>query len=412
MDLTYAISFVLLSTTAWACAAAPKETGVDPSASVPIDHAVENFNYVLGTQTFGIRYTFTEEDGLVETAKAIHGMGSNVLKIGLGDRYHGEWYGLPKDDSIRTVGDLVRTQPSYRRVLNMPFKYYFFWVYPMSTEGSWADGLSESEEKQEYREMFDLARHLLKTYSGTGKTFYLGHWEGDWHLHPDYDGSKDPSDTMLKGMADWLNVRQRAIDDAKAKTKHHDVQVYHYTEVCLVDKAMNGGKTLTNDVLPRTNVDYVSWSCYDRLNWGGKDLDVGDIEDRMVPALEYIESKLSDKPGIPGKRVFIGEYGFPLRIMETPEQQDRYSREVARVCLTWGCPFVLYWEMYCNENKDGQHKGFWLIDEHGVKQPIYDTHKRYYQRAKGYVRSFLTEHGRVPTPEEYRKVAPSFLSPE
>ena len=110
-----------------------------------------------------------------------------------------------------------------------------------------------------------------------------------------------------------------------------------------------------------------------------------------------------------GKGGCIGEYGFPLRSMETTEKQDRYSREVARVCMEWGSQFVLYWEMYCNENKDGQHKGFWLIDEHGVKQPIYDTHKIYYQRAKDYVRGFQAERGRVPTAEEFREVASSFL---
>lgn len=408
MNITYAIPFVLLSAAASCCWAEQ----APPAESLADDPTVDHYNYVLGTQTFGIRYGFTEDDGLVETAEAIHAMGSNILKIGLGHKYHGEWYGLPKDDRIHTVGDLVRLQPSYRKVLDMPFSYYFFWVYCMSTEGGWEDGLSSAEAEQEYREVYDLTRHLLKTYTGTGKTFYLGHWEGDWHLHPDYDGSKDPSDTMIKGMTDWLNVRQRAVDNAKAQTPHHGVQVYHYTEVCLLDKAMNGGKTLTNDVLPDTNVDYVSWSSYDRLNWGGDGLVLEEISDRIVPALDYLESRLPAKPGIEGKRVMIGEYGFPLRIMKTPELQERYSREVARVCLDWGCPFVLYWEMYCNENKDGEHKGFWLIDDKGVKQPIYDTHRRYYERSREYVRKFTSEHGRNPTAEEFRATAQTFLAPD
>ncbi len=403
------IATALLCAAVWACAAESPAQHIEPQEDIALKQNVDAYNYVLGTQTFGVRYTFTEEDGLIETAKAIHDMGSNILKIGLGDKYHGEWYGLPGDESLRTVADLADRQPSYRRVLDMPFTYYLLWVYPMSVDGWWDDGLSEQESKQEYREVYDLTKHLLETYSGTGKTFYLGHWEGDWHLHPDYDGSKDPSDTMIQGMTDWLSIRQRAVDDAKAKTEHHGVQVYHYTEVCLVDKAMNGGKTLTNDVLPNTNIDYVSWSAYDRLNWGGRGLDVRDIEGRMVPALEYIESKLPAKPGIPGKRVFIGEYGFPLATMKTPRKQELYSREVARVSLEWGCPFVLYWAMYCNENKEGPHKGFWLIDEHGIKQPIYDTHKRYYERAKDYVRGFNAEHGRPPTAEEFRAVAPSFF---
>jgi len=370
---------------------------------------VESYNYVLGTQTFGVRYTFTEDDGLVETAKAIHAMGSNILKIGLDAKYTGELYNLPQDDTIKTVTDLAARQPSFREVLDMPFTYYMLWVYPMAVDGWWDDGLSEMEAEQTYHEVYDLARHLLKTYSGTGKTFYLGHWEGDWHLHPEYDGSKDPSDIMIQGMTDWLNTRQRAIDDAKAQTDHHQVQVFHYTEVCLVDKAMNGGKTLTNSVLPKSMVDFVSYSTYDRLNWGGEGLDVKDIEARLVPALDYIESRLPPKPGIEGKRVFIGEYGFPLQVMGSAGKQDTYCQEVARVSLEWGCPFVLYWAMYCNENKDGEHKGFWMIDKQGEKQPIYDTHQRYYSRAKAFVRQFIDEHGRAPTRLEFQSQAAALL---
>lgn len=371
---------------------------------------IESYNYVLGTQTFGIRYTFTEDDGLVETAKAIRTMGSNILKIGLDSKYDGELYSLPHDDSINTVVELARNQPSYRHVLDMPFTYYLLWVYPMSVDGGWDDGLSEQEAKQVYREIYDLTQYLLETYSGTGKVFYLGHWEGDWHLHPDYDGSKDPTDIMIRGMIDWLNTRQQAVDDAKAETPHHDVQVYHYTEVCLVDKAMRGVKTLTNNVLPHTTVDYVSWSTYDRLNWGGRGLAIEDIEQRLVPALDYIESKLAPKPGIPGRRVFIGEYGFPLSIMKSPEKQDAYAREVARVGLTWGCRFVLYWAVYCNESDNGRHKGFWMIDNQGRKQPVYNTHKRYYENAKQYVRYFYNTHGRVPTRDEFSPVAASLLN--
>ena len=32
-------------------------------------------------------------------------------------------------------------------------------------------------------------------------------------------------------MIDWLNIRQRAVDDAKARYKHSNVEVYVYTEV-------------------------------------------------------------------------------------------------------------------------------------------------------------------------------------
>ncbi len=50
---------------------------------------------------------------------------------------------------------------------------------------------------------------------------------------------------------------------------------------------------------------------------------------------------------------------------------DLLARHVMRAGLKWGCPFVLYWEMYNNEvTPDGRQRGFWLIDDHGIKQPV------------------------------------------
>ena len=197
-------------------------------------------------------------------------------------------------------------------------------------------------------------------------------------------------------MIDWLNVRQRAVDDAKRDTLHHAVEVYNYCEVNLVRLAMQGRRSVTNDVLPKANVDYVSYSSYD----SGTDL---------KSALDYIESKLPPKPGLNGKRVFLGEYGFPT-IHNTPAQQDERSRQVMRAGLEWGCPFVLYWELFNNEvHKDGKQRGFWLIDDQGAKQPVYLTHQRYYERARRYVADFRQRERRLPTAEEFAKVAVTFL---
>jgi hypothetical protein len=78
--------------------------------------------------------------------------------------------------------------------------------------------------------------------SGTGKTFLLGHWEGDWYLTR--DAQDEPTPTKIRGMIDWLNIRQKAVDDAKRDTRHSDVHLFHYTEANLVQKGMKGGKCL------------------------------------------------------------------------------------------------------------------------------------------------------------------------
>jgi hypothetical protein len=394
----------------------------------------EAFNYIVGTQTIGATYQFTQESVLVETAQAILDLGSNLLKFTLGRGYQrmmlkpskaaypetmqyllnqgsdarntprikfpgASVEAFPENPAIQTLTDLARIEPSYRKVFAMPFAYYVIWTYAF-TPRWWLKGFSD--EDREYREIYAFAAHLLKTYSGTGKSFFLGHWEGDWHLRPDLNAKTDAGVTpeSIQGMIDWLNTRQRAVDDAKRRTPHHGVQVYHYTEVNHVSAvSMAGRPSVTNRVLSRTSVDYVSYSTYDSLD---------DIPNKIPRALDYIESKLPPKTGIAGKRVFIGEYGFAAHTYPEPER-DRRSRQVMRIGLEWGCPFVLCWQMYNNEFSNGVENGYWLIDDHGVKQPLWHTLAGFYRDARQYVADCKRRTGRLPADADFRRFALGLL---
>jgi len=79
-----------------------------------VDSKVENYNYVIGTQSIGPNYKFTTDDKLVETAKAIYDMGSNMIKISLSTGS----YGL--SGSYADLTSLVRDNSSFRMVLDMP----------------------------------------------------------------------------------------------------------------------------------------------------------------------------------------------------------------------------------------------------------------------------------------------------
>ena len=351
---------------------------------------LDTYHYVLGTQAIGGRYQFTSEPPLVEAARAILGMGSNTIKFSLAP---------DKTDTLKpkSLTETARDARSVRAVLDMPFSQYLLWAYPVSAE---ANRFQPASLPGEYAEMYGLTRYLLQTYVGTGKTFYLGNWEGDWHLthtNPNYT----PTDAEVQNMIAWANMRQKAVDDARRDTPHQNVQVYYYLEVNRVVDAMQGKVRLTNAVLPKTNVDYVSYSSYDTLG--------GNIEANLPRSLDYIQAHLPPKPGVPGKRVFIGEYGFAA-LGITSQEQDRRARLVMRAALKWGCPFALYWEMFNNEvTKDGKQRGFWLIDDHAVKQPAYFTHQRFYAQAHRFVAEFAKTHGRSPTPEEFGAEAAKWL---
>jgi hypothetical protein len=175
-----------------------------------------------------------------------------------------------------------------------------------------------------------------------------------------------------------------------------DVEVYYYLEVNLVWDALAGRLRAANAILPTTRVDYVSYSAYDSL--------LPNAEQKLPQALDYLQSQMKPKDGISGKRVFIGEYGFPAD-RYTPQEQDNLSRRVMRIGLEWGCPFVLYWEMYNNEVRDGRQRGFWLIDNEGRKQPVYFTLQKYYEKGRGWVSDFLGQRQRLPTSMEFGQAA-------
>ncbi|HVT38575.1 MAG TPA: hypothetical protein VHE78_06015 [Gemmatimonadaceae bacterium] len=366
----------------------PAPAAGQSKATVPT--GVDTYNYVLGTQTIDGAYQFTTENRLVETARAIQAMGSTTIKFSLG----ADEVTLPKN-----LIDAARNSPSVKAVFGMPFARYVLWAYPLSVaKTAW---FQQESLAAEYGEMYDLTRYLLQTYSTTSKTFMLGNWEGDWHL-THLDPNYGPSEEEVAAMIAWVNNRQRAVDDAKRDTPHHGVEVYLYLEVNRVVDAMQGKARMTNRVLPRTNVDFVSYSSYDALS--------GDIESNITKSLDYIESQLPAKPNVNGKRVFIGEYGFTTD-RNSPEEQDAKSRSVMRAALRWGCPHVLYWEFYNNEVRDGKQRGFWMVDDHNVKQPIFSTHERFYRLARQWVGEFEKRYDRLPLQAEFNRQAVSWLDP-
>lgn len=370
------------------------------------------FSTSAGTQTIGVRYQFTDKSALVETAEEIRNLGCDTLKIALTPQYPDN-YRMTRDPQIKTVLDLVQSKPSFRQVMDMPFRNIMLWVYPFSdTKAGFFKGvIPPAEADGIYREMYDFTAWLLNTYSGSGKTFFIGNWEGDWHmLREQYDYNLDPTPETIQGAIDWFNLRQRAIADAVRNTEHHGVQVYYYIELNHVRKSLDHDRpTIVNRVLPHIKTDFVSWSSYDITTQAAKQ--GGDAgRQRVHDALDYIEKHLPESD-IPGKRVFIGEYGFHLGQVDSPEQQKEFAARIMKWGLEWGCPFILYWELYCNEieKETGEHRGYWLIDQNGEKQPVWTLHRDFLKKANRFVRIFEKRNDRLPSQAEYNREAATWF---
>ena len=371
---------------------------------------LEDYNFVLGTQGIGGYYKFTDESALIEQAKHIRAMGSNILKISLGKKSQ-KVYGLPIK-KVKSTKELFLSNKDYKIVFDMDFKFIFTWVHSI-TQIQWKKGINKKEEQILYNEMYEFVSYLLKEYNNSGKTFMIGNWEGDWLLHPEYNRKITPPKKDVKNMTKWFQIRQKAIDDAKKKTKHKNVQIYHYIELNLALKGMKGEVCIAENILPKVDIDLVSYSSYEAI----KKRNFEEKTKTLTAIFNYLEKQLKPKKDIPFKRrVFIGEYGYHANI-NNPQSfinQHNETKEIMQIALALDLPFALHWQMYNNEydKKTGRSKEMSLVNEQGKKTSLYFLHQAYYKKMNAYLKSYKAQFNKYPNANLFRNKALEVLKSE
>lgn len=340
------------------------------------------FNTRVGTQTFAPAYQFESgtKNKLIETTDRIQELGSDIIKFEMSSRVNST-YGV----SVSGISNLTQqfNSTSYQNVFGRPFQTFVVWMFPFtvnSLNNHWKDGYSSGESTSEYTEVYNLVVAMRNSPALAGKSILLGHWEGDNCLTNGTGG--DPGSTAIDGMKAWYKNRQQAVEAAKAATPSSTVQIYHYAEVnTVLQTQWNTGlftvcKNVLND--PTVTIDLVSYSCWDTCTvvpWN---------DSYMQYSLDHINGLVHFTSAFPGaKKVFIGEQGLPRYHSDgsawfTEAQQRDQSRALVRKCATWGCPYVLYWQMYNNGVTGSVQHGFWMIDNTlpmGTKQLVWYDHQ-------------------------------------
>ncbi|HBL26244.1 MAG TPA: hypothetical protein DD490_05345, partial [Acidobacteria bacterium] len=327
---------------------------------------------VLGSTHADGKYNFTGENFLNEGADQLLELGTRVIKVWFDPNstptypFNSKWGPPPQN-----LEDLAR-HPYYRELFDKPFSTFILVLARRVPVNDFIDGMTPEEATVEREQTYGLARHLLTTYAGTGKTFVLQNWEGDHLLRRGLKEGEVPDRTRVRGMAAWLNARQVGVLNARRDVPAEGVTVAHAVEVNLLREAMAGNVTVTNDVVPLTRADLYSYSSWD----------VQFDPAELVRALDYLAAKAPDSSLYGRRNVYLGEFGAAKD--HVADEQDRAAviRELTDAALGWGVRWAVYWQLYCNEparvyttprpaNQD--LRGFWLIRPDGVRTRMYSN---------------------------------------
>jgi hypothetical protein len=338
-----------------------------PQASARAAEAGKDLREVVGVTHVAGKYHLTDKDFLNEGADQILALGSRVIKLYLRKSAHDYPFNTQWIETNSLV-EMAQTAP-YVALFKKPFTTYIMTTYSVGRgDHYWRTGMSEADKADEIRQFRELAKHFLTAYRGTGKTFIFQHWEGDWAIRPKSDPKIDPTPQAIEGMIAWLNARQEGVNQARAETSEQGVHVYHAPEVNLVVQSMCDGRPgVVNQVLPKTKVDLVSYSA-----WDGQ----GDAE-TLRAALDFIAKNTPPSKAFGSKNVYLGEFGKPENDF-SPAKVEQTIRIAVETGLDWGCPYIVYWQVYCNEAKttpvkaNADVRGFWLIRPDGTRTLTWD----------------------------------------
>ena len=321
---------------------------------------------VLGSAHAGGTYNFTSEDYLDEGGDRLLGFGTRVIEVWLTPDvaslypFNSDW-----SPPAATVVELAQ-KPYFQSLFAKPFTTFLLVIEPVTGSPQFLNGMTAAQVAAESGQMHDLARYLLTTYAGSGKTFVLQNWEGDHLLRTGLAPDQDPSPAAVKGMIAWWNARQDGVARARAEVGEHGVRVAHAAEVNDLANAVAGKVTATNDVLPHTRADLYSYSSWD----------VQFDPVLLTQALDYLRTKAPATALYGQSNIYLGEFGAAKDQVPPGAARREVIDELAEAALAWGVRYAVYWQIYDNESyvtldplkerpTDAELRGFWLIRPDG-----------------------------------------------
>jgi hypothetical protein len=337
---------------------------------------------------------------LVEGAQKISQLGSDSIFVYLTPWFQSQY----PDKSARnwpaatptSVAQLAQTGP-YDQVFHLPFKTIVLSVYTFANK-DYLPGFANSPQMQsaEENEFYELTKYLYSRFSGTGKTFILKNWEGDWVALGGQGSSTAGNipENNAQDMIAWLKARQAGVTKARNEANDSSMQVLNGVEVNRVlDYAQQGLTRVINAVVPQVNADMVTYSSYDSTAIGN---DAASMQKAFNQALQTIEKLAPDPLGLGNRRILISEYGlYENQLVGGTSWRSQAILSTASQAGLYG---AFLWNLYDNEcvqpngqgaqvdastgnparPGDGNCRGLWMVRPDGSTSAALNVLKQYW----------------------------------
>lgn len=324
-------------------------------------------------------YTIAQGDESFVVAGAHRSLelGSRTLKLFLTPRFR-EQYPQSWPGSIDSLEALARTS-EMTKVFDMPFDTYVLTVvsFSMGVDDPWRERDVPLRLAGEAQELEGLMRFLAARYQGTGKTFVLQNWEGDWALAGGFDRNQVISADRAKRMQNFLNARHETI--ARVREELH-VQGVTFASAVEANLVLDSDTTarVTSAVLPGVCTDLVSYSAWEATDVGGlaREVQVPTLRKRLETAIDRLTQAAPA-----GAKLYLGEFGFPEN-----EGVDATSlvRETLSTLVSANVSGGVYWQVFDNECHGSDCRGLWLLKPDGSRSAAAQELARHFSQADIY----------------------------
>jgi hypothetical protein len=276
-------------------------------------------------------------------------------------------------------------------------------VIVMTTEAAGTDSACPTGDQQ--CQYFELTKYLMQRFNGTGKTFVLKNWEGDWLLLGSYCkpelGSQDPcllhaDVTRAKNtILSYRAQRDGVIAARQLLAGQSDVNVYFAVEVNLVQQSLGGRLRLSN-LLPYIGPDVGTYSAWDSV-FAVTPFDasyltnalrfLADQNAQLAKTREIgFESTFSAFPVQPADRLGLGNRRLVVTEYSSRELQQLSAaagriQGVIGVARQVGILGAYFWELYdnsedCRSGAVACGGGDWIYRPDGTRSVALDLLKQ------------------------------------